>query len=107
MCDEEGAVSSRRVNCYVFSPEDRRHDLAPLASVAVGSLNERFADIEVSSLHNAVSLGVVGQDVDMIDAILLSQNVECGEVRRAVVGDDSVYSSMVTKHIFENELGDT
>ena len=61
----------------------------------------------MSLLHDAVSLGVVGQDADMIDAIPMSQNVECGEVRHAVVSDDSVYSSMATEYIFKNELGDT
>ncbi|KAF8667728.1 hypothetical protein AX14_006303 [Amanita brunnescens Koide BX004] len=79
MCNKEGAVSSGRVDCYAFSPEDRRHDLAPLASVAVGGVNERFTHIKMSLLHDAVSLGVVGRDANMIDAILMSQNVEHGE----------------------------
>ena len=51
----------------------------------VRGLDQGFLDIEVLMLDNPVGLGVVWRDVDVVDTIVASEDLECGNVWSAIV----------------------
>ena len=64
--------------------------------VIVASLHDGLTDIKMFLLHKAVCLGVVGQNLDMMNAILLRE-VTCGSHKgRPIVGHD--FSNVSPSH---------
>ena len=57
------------------------------------------------SLDNSIGLGVVGRDADVVDTIVVSEDLERGNVRSAVVRYNGFYCTVAAENGFEDEFG--
>ena len=72
--------------------------------VIVASLHDGLADIKMLLLHKAICLGVVGGNLDMMNAIFLGK-VTCGSHKgRSIVCHDFSNASPSAKNLLKNEV---
>jgi len=67
-----GGIAGGLADGNSFGPEDKREDFAPFRLLALASLHDRFADIEVLRLNNPVGSRVVTRDTDVANPAAFS-----------------------------------
>ena len=101
-----GGVTSSSANSNMLSPEHQRKDLMPLGLIALAGLHDGFSHIEMLRLNDAISLGVVSGDANVVDAVSVGEDIQGGDVSSSIVSDYLFESTPSAEDILEDEVGD-
>jgi len=103
MCHVKGGKASRLANCGVVSPEGEGRNCGPMRGVTVACLEDGVTHRAVLPLNNAICLGVICQDADVVDAIPVRKPIECCDVSHAIVSDYLSNCSPSAEDLLENK----
>ena len=70
----------------------------------VAGIHEGFPYIEVLSFNDAISLGVIWGNLDMMDPIFFGEVPRCRYECRTIVGDNLCYPTLAAEDILKNEV---
>ena len=101
-----GGIASSAPNGDSFSPKDKMENLSPLILSTTAGLHDRFANVKVLRLDNAVRPRVVAGDTNVVNAILFTKDIESSNVGGSVVGNELSESAPTAENILEDEIGD-
>ena len=85
-------------------PKHRGCHQQPLGGIVVASLHERLVNIKVFVLDQAVRLGIVGGDLDVVDAVFLHKVARRSNESGAIVSDYLFNATPSTEDLLENEV---
>src|SRR6266481_1339800 len=104
MGHEEGGVTSRPADSNLVGPKhDRRHH-NPLGMVIFASLHERFTDVEMFPLDQAIRLRIVGGNLDVVNTIFLCQIPCSGNKSRTIIHDNFSHPTPPTKNLLKDKI---
>ena len=101
-----GRVACRLPDSDLFGPEDLRKDFTPLEFVALTSLHDGLANVEVFRLDNAVCLRVVARDMNMVDSVSQSKNFESCNIGCSVISNNLFKTSPPAQDVLKDEVSD-
>ena len=76
----------------------------PLCVFIVAGLHEGFPFVEVLSFDDAIILGVIQGDLDMMDPIFFGEVPHCSCECRTIVGDNFCHPTPLAEDILKNEV---
>ena len=88
----------------MVSPKDKRSHVDPLQMYVITHLHERLVYIKMFMLNNAIGLGVIQRDLDVMDAIFLRQVPSCSHKCGATIGNNFSYSTPLAKDILKDKV---
>ena len=103
---EVRGIASSFSDSNSLSPENLRENFAPLRLVSLTSLHDSLANIKMLGLNYPVSLGVVSRNPNVMDFVLLSKEIDSGNIGSGVIGDNLVESSPATGNLLKDKARD-
>ena len=92
------------VDCNMIGPYDGSGYLVPLGLVAIASLEQCLAHVEVCTFSNPICTGVVTRNADVSNMITLGEIAKSFDECRAIVHDNFAKHAPLAKNVFEDPV---
>ena len=103
MNHEVRGIASNFSDSNSLGPENLQENFVPLRLVSLTSLHDSLANIEMLGLNYPVSLGIVSQNPNVMDSVLLSKKIDGGDIGSSVISDNLIESSPVTENLLKDK----
>ena len=103
MNHEVRGIASSFSDSNSLGPENLQENFAPLRLVSLTSLHDSLTNIEMLGLNYPVSLGIVSQNPNVMDSVLLSKKIDGGDIGSSVISDNLIESSPVTENLLKDK----